>query len=1672
MGGGGTTYEHHIQTVYLTAMMLRLHAPLVLTGTITEIAYQTKRYGFHTDDLLIKFRSELGIDKKFLVQAKYNMALSAGNEKFAKVVKEFWLDFNNADGFNPETDKLLLVKSHLTSTDKNQVGVLLNWAATHKDAKDFYLEVKGIKIKEKYLEMLVEMVTKANDGKKPDRNRIWKFLRSFALAELDLGVENSVDHVHMLNLIGLSKSDECTLSPMEIWNNLLAKSAYYNNTGGSIDFETARTFDEFRYFNTSKIDGTYEALALLEEESTILLAPFRNHIKGFYLNRSAIKNELAKAIQDHRITIITGGAGTGKSALMKELLSATSSKQFVFKADQLDETNISHVLSKLSIRHGIRDVLSSISLLRNTIIVVDSMEKLLESEREGAFSQLLALTAEFKEIKLVFTSRGYAVNLVRQKFGIPLDGISVVEVPYLRDMELDLVSTRFPKLKPYLKHRNFRELMRSPKYIEFALQVIDFEQLNPETISLAVFKSKLWNHIIEDVTTVRSGLARKRGRAFSHIAVERALAMTLFIEPEGEVSEEAIEALVRDDVIYQNKEAYEFSPSHDVLEDWALVRYISKLQKTSNDAEHLFATLGNKPALRRAFRLWVEDFLTNDSEKVTKLIEETIENPRIERYWVDEILVAVFRSADCSHFFAHFEELLVADQGRFLNRCILLARTSCREYSYKGETEKPILFPVGSVWEHLMYFIAVHSSETTHLRSTILQLLFEWEFKFLFQQHLITDKELVAVIAIVQFYVQELEDEIEYWNTLVYKDEGSVRGLIYLLFGFAPYEKEEVSALLQRADERKGASWQLKRFYKLVIGLALKGQRNQSLIKEHPDLLISLANKEWRYKPEKKKAVQGDVLSALDFQDSPRREDCWGIQNHGFRFSPSGARKTFVLNLLYSDSSKGVAFIVDFINYATDVYRNSEFGNKEGVQEINVYLNKNRTVLKYGNPVLWSSYRGTSNSHDLLECLLMSLEKYLLDLAKREDSNYHERLQEHIAYILKHSHSVATTAVLVSVCMAYPKSVGDTILPILAHREFYEWDLARALGEINAFAPQDNEISTAQKERMASNNMEHRGNHIRGLRGFLVGYQFKFPEHQKYIHKVFDDFYDTYKEDVPWKKAVSEMDIRTFTVAGVDSEAGTVMLEANYPEDIKETVGASAKKMDGYTTSISYSGILLTAIQGKGTVTWEQWETTYQWYTGEGYSYEFNDMPATLARFGLALFLDKINEVQKSWCLETISDMTAKILEYKYTRNQGRMPSFNIIEKDQILESIHLYFQYAMDKKKLEEYRIMIAYVLLCPFYDSEINTFFTYFRSTFSKVHPELAKILWQFLVAYARFEKEHPRGRFGRNSEEAEAYSKAKDEFVLNALQLPVEIAPGKIDFDNHEVHFLGRALLATPLDTGDKVQKDFIVRMIAFVQDDLLKETNYSSLNHRHMGRKLDPRMELDLKFYYPKLLLYHGDDDFCRLVLDSLIDPVFKLDFEFNKTTKDLYKFTQEVLDHMITMLDDIVVAGNEDEIQKYASHFWKLWAHLFTMCKTSEKSYYANQLLLDNNWPIKGEAWAGFIDQKPLFKKIVQKYGTKNFSSILNVYATFGEKHFLPEGILDLVKFLEENPKNRMELMGRKGKTLIEKLYRNHIHTIKTEQQLVRAFLYLLNLMVDQGSSEAYVMRENVIHYKI
>jgi len=49
--------------------------------------------------------------------------------------------------------------------------------------------------------------------------------------------------------------------------------------------------------------------------------------------------------------------------------------------------------------------------------------------------------------------------------------------------------------------------------------------------------------------------------------------------------------------------------------------------------------------------------------------------------------------------------------------------------------------------------------------------------------------------------------------------------------------------------------------------------------------------------------------------------------------------------------------------------------------------------------------------------------------------------------------------------------------------------------------------------------------------------------------------------------------------------------------------------------------------------------------------------------------------------------------------------------------------------------------------------------------------------------------------------------------------------------------------------------------------------------------------------------------------------------------------------------------------------------------------------------------------------------------------------------------------------------MIERLYYNHITKIKSNKKLIEDYLWILNKMVDSGSSQAYLIKEQVITYK-
>lgn len=729
-GGGGTNFEQAVQTAFLTALIIRGNAPCLPGNEIIEVSFQNTSKGYETDDLLVVAKSALG-NHKLLMQIKHDISFTLGNETFKEVIQAFWKDFNNTSLFDWTKDKLIVVKNGLTKDERNHTKSLFNWAHTHATETDFLKEVNRIKGKKERLEVFRQSLQEANNNIAVTDKELWEFLKCVDILEYDFLNEGSVDESYFLNFIKLSKRKETSLTEKEIWNNVLAFAARLNKDGGNVTTESIQTQELYKHFAAEQLSPYLKAVEKLKSDSEIILKPLKNTIGELHLDRSTIKDAIVDTMASYQFTIVTGKPGVGKSAETKDVLlqGFPHDNKFVFRADQLNRPHLANVFSDLGIDETIKDIISSISLIPDKIILIDSLEKLLEADPECAFKQLFVVLKEFPDIKVIASSRKYAIDLIIQKFDLKKEELGIVEVLPLNDGELSNVMKQYPQLEGVIKNQAIRTLLQSPKYLDFAVSALRKSSDDYSNISLAEFKNKLWDSLIVDAKNIRGGLPIKRENAFMEIAVKRAKEMKLFTQP-IHADSEAVLLLQQDEVIFQEINKRRYAPSHDILEDWALVRFVSSQYDDYPTAKDFFQHLGNEPAIRRAFRLWVEDYLLEDSPKVHELIRKSLADNSIEKYWSDELLIAVFKSEDCSSFFTSFERELLEKNGVLLNRCVHLIRTACKETDVNNSS---VLLPVGSGWKEMILFVNKRLEGVNNLRLSIYNLLYDWEYRLLFK---------------------------------------------------------------------------------------------------------------------------------------------------------------------------------------------------------------------------------------------------------------------------------------------------------------------------------------------------------------------------------------------------------------------------------------------------------------------------------------------------------------------------------------------------------------------------------------------------------------------------------------------------------------------------------------------------------------------------------------------------------------------------------------------------------------------------------------------------------------------------------------------------------------------------------------------------------------------------
>ena len=1206
-------------------------------------------------------------------------------------------------------------------------------------------------------------------------------------------------------------------------------------------------------------------------------------------------------------------------------------------------------------------------------------------------------------------------------------------------------------------------MLQSPKYLDFSILAISKTNDDYANVSLTEFKDKLWNSLVVDSTNTKNGLPIKREEAFKEIAVKRAREMKLFTKPDKSDAE-AIACLENDEIVFQENNNRKYSPTHDILEDWALVKYVSSKFEDFPNPKDFFSNLGNEPAIRRAFRLWVEDYLIDNNGKINELIKVTIADQTIEKYWADELLVAVFKSENSNSFFTSFEKELLEDNSVFFNRCLHIIKTCCKESDPKTNNSN-LLLPIGSGWKEALFFTKKNNSQLESIKLSILNFLTDWYYRLLFQYKKIENAELEAAKSIVLTYLKEVEEEKEFWQEENAKGKSST--LILILFGLASISKEEIKQLIARAFTKKEnrESWRLNSFYENVIENCLSGIGNQRLIKELPELIIETAWKNWKYIPTKESDYPNEIsfISGHSLSD----EECWGIRDR-HSFFPSGIYKTPFYNLLWIHPSIGMKFIIDFINYSVEFYVKASCEHKHNISQIEIELNDGTVVEKWADWELWAAYRGLSVTNYALESLLMSFEKFLLEMGKQKTDVSKKNLKFIFDYVIKNSNNVAPIAVLTSVAIAYPEEVEEAMLPLLSVKEFYEWDLSRALQENSVFAPMDGRISFAQKERFESNQLPHRKKYQRGLRDFILDYQFNVGKLNKEIHQIIDKLKAQYDgKDVIWKKNLIEMDIRNHKVREYDEKLGGFPIQPEYDDEVVKFIEFNKESFEADTKSLNISGQLLKTYEKKETIDFSSWLSCYEQYSSSKSLNILYDRPITLAVLGLRDFSTNINEEQKTKCIEIITDAIVSILQDTFNRGYGLNMSIYIMEKDIALSSFHLLLQNVDSEEDKNGIIATMIYVLFAPFHYHEFDKIIQYFREVFFKQFPNEAKRVWLGLIKYACYKKANPKFHRHQDKDSLDKEEKFVQQISSNK-NLKFDLS--EISLEKCEGYLLARAFVITPYDTADKDFESFIKHFIPLLTTDLQHEENYS-YNRNKEKRQIHSESVLYVEFYLAELLL-KANSELSKSVLDLIIDPTYQIELPNLRRTDDLFEFSSKVPEFVIYKLDNIIANSTEEYLnQKLITNFWVLWQYFFDKIKVSGKQYFLAILFLDIKWKEISTHWRPLENKRDFYQSMVKDLGKYKATSILNVFSTVGEKTFLPESISWLVDIFKSEADTTVALLYPSAERLIKRLYYNHISIIKNDKKLIDDYVWILNRMVDFGSSEAYLFRENVITYK-
>jgi hypothetical protein len=1249
-GGAGTFFEQHVDAYWLAQLLVGAIPPILHDCTVVEVHLQTEHLGWHTDDFLIVGQNGSGDRRNLAGQVKRTFTVSATDDECKKAVQDFWKDFNNSQQFSLAADRFALVTLRGTNTLLEHFSGLLDCSRAARDGAEFerrlatpgFLNAKAIHYCDEIRTILGE-----TEGRSISAAEVWPFLCVLHILSLDLNSATRQTEAMIKSLLAHTTGEQDALGAAEAsWKDLLSEA--------DEGMQEARSFrrddlPEATRRRHSPVGGTEQrALQALSDHSALIMDSICSTIgQDLHLGRSQLVQQVIEKLESTQVVLVSGGAGSGKSAIAKDVFAILAIDYFAFsfRAEEFARPHFDETLRSSQIPANAAMLGAILAGQGRKVMLVESVERLLEASTRDAFADLLTLVTRDRSWRVILTCRDYSTDLVRACFLESASvGHSVVTVPPLDDKELQEVEAAHPTLARPLANAALRRLLRNPYILDKALQISwSEERLLPQ--SERDFRARFWQEIVCVEHRVASGMPRRREEAFVQIALRRARALTLYA-PCDDLDAEVVGALRRDSLIVSSPHhGVLVAPSHDVLEDWAILHWIdAQYGMCDGSIRALSSTLGTYPAVRRTYRKWVSELVERDPETADRVFQAIVHESELPAQFRDDTLVSLLRSSASPTFLERHSAELFANDKQLLRRVIHLLRVACMttpDWLEPTAAHGSLLnVPDGPAWACVLRLVQSNLSPfTADDPALLLGLIEDWSRGVSWRVPYPEGAESVAAIS--HWLLPNFDD---------YRSDDQRRRTLQVIAKIPNADRERFAALLQGShggEERDRAAEDFR-------AIIFKGLEGMPAARDMPEVIVSAAN-------DYLLCSEDDLRQEWGHASDLELEIIFGIK-HGssYGFFPASAYHGPFLSLLQHHPRQGLAFIIAIFNHSVDWYAHPRVRpDIEPPFEMTLTFADGTSRRQWCNARLWNLYRGTSVGPDILQSLLMALERWLLEFAETR----RRELDGVLLSILKRSDSAALTAVVASVATAFPHASGETLLVLLQSPLCILLDRHRLGNESQSpsvlfgLMPQlDSRNKIYEEERKESDARPHRHHDLEtAIANLQLG-----PLAPR-VHQILDRYRaemppveEQDEEDRVWRLTMHRMDLRQYTIAEDAAEVFAapkdsqqyIRLDLKDPDsDVKEMVDQSAAQLKAMNAR---SSLLMWGVKVFG----HEEDMTYdpaQWWmrlqearsarTRDGNGEEFDsgrNGPGFVAAICVRDHWEEMSDDERDWCVSIV----------------------------------------------------------------------------------------------------------------------------------------------------------------------------------------------------------------------------------------------------------------------------------------------------------------------------------------------------------------------------------------------------------------------------------------------------